>query len=157
MNPRKFLVPAILSFSFAFASSLNAVPALVHSSMTVPIGGIVFGLPESVFFTGTAQIDVKPAEADAPGAVRRVVVTIDLGALTGTGLSPGASYTAGALTTLMRVLRPSDLIEATIPISLSGASPTDAVRSAVAQFNFKFNMGNGSVSAVTASVAASPL
>ncbi|MFL5453631.1 MAG: hypothetical protein ACJ78V_17075 [Myxococcales bacterium] len=157
MNPRKFLVPAILSFSFAFAPSLNAVPLLVPSSMTVPIGGIVFGLPESVLFTGTAQIDVKPSEADAPGAVRRVVVSIDLGELTGRGLSTGATYTAGGLTTLMRVLRPHDVIEATIPISIAGSSPTEAVRSAVAQFNFKFNMANGAISAVTASMAASAL
>ena len=123
MNPRKFLVPAILSFSFAFAPSLNAVPGIVPSSITVPIGGIVFGLPESVFFTGTAQIDVKPSEADAPGAVRRVVVSIDLGELTGRGLSTGASYTAGGLTTLMRVLRPHDLIEATIPIERNRLNP----------------------------------
>jgi hypothetical protein len=157
MNPRKLLIPAILSFSFAFASSLGAVPALVPSSMTIPVGGVVFGLPESVLFVGTAQIDVKPAEADAPGAVRRVVVSIDLGELAGRGLSTGASYTAGGLVTLMRVLRPNDVVEATIPVLISGSDPTDAVRSAVARFNFKFNMSNGSVSAVTAFVAASSL
>jgi len=157
MNPRKLLIPAILSFSFAFAPSLKAVPALVPSSISIPVGGIVFGLPESVSFTGTAQIDVKPAEADAPGAVRRVVVFIDFGQLTGRGVSTGATYTAGGLMVITRVLSPSDVIEATLPFSISGSSPTAPTRTAVARFNFRFNMTDGTISAVTASVAASTL
>jgi hypothetical protein len=154
MNPRKWLVPAILSFSFAFAPSLKAAPALVPSSVSIPIAGTVFGLPESVFFSGTAQINVKPAEADAPGAVRRVVISIDLGQLSGQGLSTGATYVAGGLVTLSRVLRPGDVVETTLPFAVAGSAPTDVARTAVARFNFKFTMSNGAISAVTASVAA---
>jgi hypothetical protein len=157
MNPRKWLVPAILSFSFALAPSLKAVPALVPSSVSVPIAGTVFGLPESIFFSGTAQISVRPAEADAPGAVRHVVISIDLGQLSGQGLSTGANYLAGGLMTISRVLRPKDVFQATIPFSIAGSAPTDPARTAVAQFDFKFNMSDGSISAVTASVAASTL
>jgi hypothetical protein len=157
MNPRKWLVPAILSFSFALAPSLKAVPALLPSSVTVPVAGTVFGLPESVFFSGTAQISVRPAEADAPGAVRHVVISIDLGQLSGQGLSTGATYVAGGLVNLSRVLRPHDVVETTIPFSIAGSAPTDAARTAVAQFEFRFSMSDGTISAVTASVAASAL
>ena len=82
---------------------------------------------------------------------------IDFGQLTGHGVSTGATYTAGGLMTLTRVLSPNDVIEATLPFAISGSAPTDAFRTAVARFNFKFNISNGSITAVTASVAASTL
>ena len=157
MNPRKLLIPAILSISFGLAPAVVAVPVLVPSSMIVPVGGTVFGLPESVLFTGTAQIDVSPAEADAPGSVRRVVIQIDLGQLTGQGVSTGASYTAGGMFTIARVLRPNDTIQATIPFQVRGSGPTDSARTGVLQLNLNFNMSNGVLNTATASVAASTL
>src|SRR2546423_10989203 len=87
MNTPRWVVSAV--FLLSFAPSLRA---LAPSSVAIPIAGTVFGLPESVFFSGTAKITVRPAESEAPGAAPRMIVSIDLGDLTGKGLSTGNVY-----------------------------------------------------------------
>ena len=58
MDTTRRLVPAILLLSFT-----PALGALAPTTVSVPVAGTVFGLPESVFFSGTALITVRPAEA----------------------------------------------------------------------------------------------
>jgi hypothetical protein len=156
MKTRNFAVLAVLFLSFGFAPSLVAVPTLVPSSVSVPVAGVVFGLPESVFFTGTAQISVRPADADAPGAIRRVVVSIDLGELSGVGLSSRTAYVAGGLVNLTRALKPGDVLQTTIPFTTRGGDVSTA-RTALATFALKFDMASGMLTAATAFVTASTL
>jgi hypothetical protein len=149
MNTRRWLIPAILFLSFAPASR-----ALVPSTVTVPIGGTVFGLPESVFFSGTAQITVRPAESDVPGTVPRMVIAIDLGDLVGTGLATGNVYVTGGLINLTRRLVRGDVIRATIPFFVRGSGPTARGRTAVASFRFDFDITTGALTSANASLAA---
>jgi hypothetical protein len=151
MNPRRWLVPAILSLSFGLAPSLNA---LAPSTVTVPIAGTVFGLPESVFFSGRAQITVRPAEDDAPGAAPRMIVSLDLGDLTGKGLSTGNVYVTGGLINLTRRLVRGDVIQATIPFFVRGAGPTARGRTAVASFSFDYDVTTGALTSARAALAA---
>jgi hypothetical protein len=151
MKTRRLLVPAILSLSFGFAPALTA---LTPTTVTVPIAGTVFGLPESVFFSGTAQISVRPAEDDAPGARPRMVISIDLGALSGRGLSTGSSYVAGGQINLTRRLGHGDVIEATFPFFLQGSGPTAAGRTAVASFSFDYDVATGALTSARASCSA---
>jgi hypothetical protein len=149
MNPRRWLVPALLYF--ALASSLEAMPP---STVAVPIAGTVFGLPESVFFSGTAQITVRPAEGDAPGAAPRMVVSIDLGDLTGKGLSTGKAYLTGGLIKVTRRLVRGDVIQATIPFFLRGSGPAAPGRTAVASFSFDYDITTGALTSARAALAA---
>src|SRR5256885_3227917 len=116
MNTRHWIVPAVLLVSFA-----PSLRALAPSTVAIPIAGTVFGLPESVFFSGTARITVRPAVSDIPGAGPRMIVSIDLGDLTGKGLSSGNVYLTGGLVNLTRRLVPGDVIQATIPFFVRGA------------------------------------
>jgi hypothetical protein len=142
MNTRRWLVTAILFLSFAPPSS-----ALGPSSVDVPIAGTVFGLPESVFFSGTAQITVRP---DAP----RMVVSIDLGDLVGKGLSTGKVYVTGGLINLTRRLVRGDAIQATIPFFVRGAGPAARGRTAVASFSFDYDITTGALTSAKAALAA---
>ena len=149
MNTRRCLVPAILFLPFAPASR-----ALDPSNVAVPIAGTVFGLPESVFFSGTAQITVRPAESDVPGTVPRVVVAIDLGDLVGKGLSTGDVYVTGGLIRLTRSLVKGDVIHATIPFFVRGSGPTAKGRTAVASFSFDYDITTGALTSARAALAA---
>src|SRR5256885_5697431 len=149
MNTRRWLVPAILWLSFAPPSS-----ARNPSTVSVPIAGTVFGLPESVFFSGTAQITVRPAESDVPGTVPRMVVSIDLGEVTGKGLSTGEVYVTGGLVKLTRRLVRGDVIHATIPFFVRGVGPTAKGRTAVASFSFDYDIATGALTSARAAIAA---
>jgi hypothetical protein len=149
MNTQRLSIAAVLLLSFA-----TAVHALTPSTVNVPIAGTVFGLPESVFFSGTARITVRPAESDVPGRPGAVVVEIDLSDLSGRGLSTGAVYSAGNQVHLTRRLLPKDAIETTLPFALSGSAPTAARRTAVARFNLQYDMPSGLLTGATASLAA---
>jgi hypothetical protein len=149
MNMRRWLVPAILFLSFAPPSK-----ALKPSTVSVPIAGTVFGLPESVFFSGTAQITVRPAESDVPGTAPRMVVSIDLGDLVGTGVSTGNVYLTGGLINLTRRLVKGDVIRATIPFFVRGSAPTARGRTAVASFSFDYDVRTGALTSARAALAA---
>ena len=149
MNPRRWLIVAILSLS------LGPVPLIAQTAGTVsvPIAGTVFGLPESVFFSGTARITVRPAQADV-AAVPRVVVSIDLGDLSGKGLTTGTVYSAGGQFNLTRPLVAGDVIQATIPFFVRGSGPTAPGRTAVASFSFDYDIATGALTSARASLAA---
>jgi hypothetical protein len=149
MNTRRWLVPAILFLSFAPPSR-----ALDPSTVAVPIAGTVFGLPESVFFSGTAQITVRPAESDVPGTAPRMVVSIDLGDLVGTGLATGDVYLTGGLIKLTRRLVRGDVMHATIPFFVRGSGPTARGRTAVASFSFDYDITTGALTSASAALAA---
>jgi hypothetical protein len=154
MKTRRWLTLAVLSISFGFAPTLAA---LTPTSMTVPIAGVVFGLPESVLLSGTAQINVRPALADLPAAQNRAVISIDLSDVTGRGMSTGATYVAGTQINLTRQLVGADTIRVTIPFSLAGSAATAVTRTAVATFQFKYDVLTGALTSATASFVAPAL
>ena len=149
MKTRRWLVPAILFLSFAPPSR-----ALDPSTVSVPVAGTVSGLPESVFFSGVAQITVRPAESDVPGTAPRVVVAIDLGDLVGTGLATGNVYVTGGLINLTRRLVKGNVMRATIPFFARGSAPTARGRTAVASFSFDYDITTGAITSANASLAA---
>jgi len=151
MNTRRWLIPAILFLSFAPASK-----ALKPSTVAIPIAGTVFGLPESVFFSGTAEITVRSAETDVPGGSARMVISIDLGDVTGTGLSTGDVYVTGGLVRLTRRWVKGDVIRATIPFFVKGSAPTARGRTAVATFSFDYDVTTGALTSANAALAALP-
>jgi len=151
MNTRRWLIPSLFSLLFTLAP---AFAALAPGTVSIPIAGTVFGLPESVFFSGTARITVRPAHDDATGAAPRMIVSIDLGVLTGKGLSTGNVYVTGGLINLTRRLVPGDVIEATVPFFVSGAGPTATGRTVIASFSFDYDIGTGALTSARAALAA---
>jgi len=149
MNTRRWLIPAIL-----FLASAPALRAHGPSTVEIPIAGTVFGLPESVFFSGKAQITVRPAEDEVSGSAPRMIVSIDLGDLTGKGLSTGKVYKTGGLINLTRRLVRGDVIQATVPFFVRGAAPAARGRTAVASFSFDYDITTGALTSARAALAA---
>jgi hypothetical protein len=151
MKRRFPVVSAIVSLSFGLAT---AVAAQTATTVAVPLAGTVFGLPESVYFSGTAQISVRPAEDTAPGAKPRLIVSIDLGDVSGRGLSTGATYTVNGQASLTRRFTPSDTVQLTFPFFVRGAVATAQARTAVASFTFSYDPATGALTAANAFLAA---
>src|SRR5206468_9937317 len=94
----------------------------------IPASGIVTGQPESVKFSGQAQVSselvLDTSKFNLPPAV---ILTIDLSNVSGTGSSTGAKYVAGGKgTSVYRPLVSADTVEITFPFSrgtpMSGSS-----------------------------------
>jgi hypothetical protein len=151
MNTRSLVVAAVVSFSFA---SAPAVLAQAATSTAVPVAGTVFGLPESVYFSGTAHIAVRPAADTVPGAPPRLVVSLDLGDVTGRGLSTGATYVVNGQANLTRRFARVDTVQLTFPFFVQGSEPTARARTAVATFTLSYDAATGALTAAKAFLAA---
>jgi hypothetical protein len=160
MKTRRTLsTPAVLAILVVSLAGLVTVgafaqSALVPTSTVVSIAGTVTGVPESVYFTGPAQISTRPAPGRIAGATAHVVVSIDLRQLSGRGVSSGATYVSSGQANLTRLFTASDLIELTFPFFRSGAGADSSVRTGVATFKLAYDVTTGALTAVTATVAA---
>ena len=152
MNTRRWLVVAILSLSSGLALAVRS--AATVTTLTVPVAGIVSGVPESVSFSGTAQVSAQPTSIRIPGGHRKFVVSVDLQGVSGRGLTTGATYLAGAQPNLTRPFGPSDVVELTFPFAPAGTPATAVVRTAVVTFNLAYDASTGTLIAATASLAA---
>jgi hypothetical protein len=160
MKTRRTLsTPAVLSILILSSAGLAAAgafaqTALVPTSSVVSIAGTVTGLPESVYFTGPAQISTRPAPGRIAGATAHVVVSIDLRQLSGRGLSTGATYVSSGQANLTRLFAASDLIELTFPFYQSGAAADSPARTGVATFALAYDVTTGALTAAVATIAA---
>jgi hypothetical protein len=154
MKTAQWLAAAILSLSVGMAPALHAQAA---SAMAVPIAGTISGLPESVSFSGTAQLVVQEAMDNTPGSVPRLVVSIILNGVSGHGLTTGATYVLNGQTTLTRQFVATNVVEVTFPFSVRGSGPTASTGTAVASFSFHYNLGTGQIVSANASLAAPKL
>jgi len=156
------VVPAVLSFLVVVLSGLVLLvggPARAASVPTValiPTSGIVSGQPESVKFSGQAQVSselvVDTSKFKVPPAV---ILTFDLSNVTGTGSATGAKYAVGGKgTNVYRQLVSADTVEITFPFSRGTAVSTSSVRSGVVSFTLSFDLTTGAITKGTASIVA---
>lgn len=122
----------------------------------VPVSGIVSGQPESVSFSGQAQVSselvLDTSHFNKPPSV---ILTVDLSNVSGIGSSTGARYSAGGRgTSVFRRLVSSDTVEITFPFSRGTTMSTSSVRTAVASFALSFDLNTGAITKGTATVAA---
>jgi hypothetical protein len=126
----------------------------------ISTSGIVTGQPESVKFSGQAQVSselvLDTSKFNVPPAV---ILTIDLSNVSGTGSSTGAKYVAGGNgTNLYRPLASADTVEITFPFSRGttmsvSSTGFSAVRSGVATFALSFDTNTGAITKGTANIA----
>ena len=103
----------------AWWAGVSATPANAPIIALIPVSGIVSGQPESVRFSGQAQVSselvLDPSTLNHPPAV---ILIVDLSGVSGTGSSTGAKYAAandGG--TVLRRLVSADTVEVTFPFS----------------------------------------
>ena len=155
------LGPVVLSLLVVVVSGLAwwagtpARAALAPTVALIPVSGIVTGQPESVKFSGQAQVSselvLDTSKFNLPPAV---ILTFDLSNVSGTGSSSEARYTAGGKgTSVYRPLASNDTVEITFPFSRGTSMGMSSVRSGVATFALSFDMNTGAITKGTANIA----
>ena len=163
---RLSVTPVVLSLFAVVLSGLlwwagtPARAAFAPAIALIPVSGIATGQPESVKFSGQAQVSselvLDTSKFNVPPAV---ILTIDLSNVSGTGSSTGAKYVAGGNgTNVYRPLVSNDTVEITFPFSrgttLSVSSTgMSSLRSGVVTFALSFDTNTGAITKGTATVA----
>ena len=132
--------PAVAAFSTAVSSAL------------ISIRGTVSGTPESVAFSGQANIGTKMVTDPDFGKPPTVVLSIDLRNVTGVGSSSGKTYITWSQAVLERPLTAADTLQVAFPFFQSGGSAAPA-RVGMASFNLSYNVSTGMLTGATAQIA----
>jgi len=160
------VTPVVLSLFAVVLSGLAlwaGTPARAAFAPTIapsPVSGIVTGQPESVKFSGQAQVSselvLDTSKFNLPPAV---ILSFDLSGVSGTGSSSGAKYTAGGNgTSAYRRLFSTDTVEITFPFSRGTTMSVTStglasVRSGVVTFALSFDTNTGAITSGTANIA----
>jgi hypothetical protein len=146
MKRRALFTPAaLLLAAIAGGTPAQSVDALV------PIAGIVSGQPESVAFSGQAQIRSRLAP-DPDFGSPTFVLTIDLSGVSGVGSSTKAKYVVSTQAIVQRRVAGSHRLEVTFPFMKSDSTDLTSARSAVASFAVDFDVNTGAVTGATGNV-----
>ena len=163
MKIRRLPVGAVvLSFFAVVLSGLlwwagtPARAAFAPTVAVIPVSGIVTGQPESVKFSGQAQVSSELVlDTSRFHLAPAVILIIDLSKVSGTGSSTEAKYVAGGNgTNVYRPLVSNDTVEITFPFSRGTTMSMSSARSGVATFAFSFDLNTGAITKGTANIAA---
>ena len=163
---RLSVTPVVLSLFVVILSGLAwwagtpARAAFAPTIVLIPVSGIVTGQPESVKFSGQAQVSselvLDTSKFNLPPAV---ILIVDLSGVSGIGSSTGAKYVAGGNgTNVYRRLVSADTVEITFPftrgttMSVSSAGLA-SVRSGVVTFALSFDTNTGAITSGIANIA----
>jgi hypothetical protein len=162
--PRLPVTPVVLlllvaaSTGFAWWASVSATPFNAPVTTLIPVSGIVSGQPESVRFSGQAQVSselvLDPSRFHRPPAV---ILIFDLSNVSGIGSSSDARYAAGSDgTTVLRQLVRGDTVEVTFPFARGAMSMSSmsSMRTGVASFALSFDVNTGVITSGSATVSA---
>jgi hypothetical protein len=160
MKMHRALLAVALCFAAApalaqeLASTLSAEPSFAapaSQDTTVPVKGIVSGSPESVSFSGNAVI--KSRLAPDPDFNRpRLVLTIDLTAVSGIGSTSGAKYVISGPELTQRHVAASHALEFTFPFKSTKSASSATARTGVASFALDFDVNTGALTGAKGSV-----
>lgn len=115
-----------------------SIAAAATSTAYVPISGTVTGTPESVAFSGQAKVSSRLAR-DPDFNSPRLVLTIDLSAVGGTGSATGTKYSISGPELVQRRVATSHAVEFTFPFRRGAEGP----RTGSAIFAFDFDPATG--------------
>ena len=121
------------------------------STSGVAIRGIVTGQPESVSFSGQAQVSSRLVQ-DPDFGNPVLLLTVNLGSVSGVGQSTKAKYVVPTPERVQRHLAPSHDVEITFPFVRNGTDGSSA-RTGVASFALSFDPSTGAVTSATGKVA----
>ncbi|MFZ6050185.1 hypothetical protein ACFW0H_29200 [Pseudomonas sp. CR3202] len=117
----------------------------------IPIAGTLTTATEDISLTGQARINATtfsdPDLGDEPG----VTLLIDFLNVIGVGLTTGTRYVAHGENRVVRVLRPSDVVELTFLLTPVNVSSTSVAIPVLATFQLTFNVDQGQLIAASAS------
>ena len=141
-----------ISASTTSSNSTSSTTTTTSTSALVTVKGSVMGAPETVNFSGQAQVKANVVTDPDFGAQPTVVLTIDMSNVTGVGASTGKKYVVSGQETMNRRLNAADLVQVTFPFYPSGASPTSS-RIGSASFSLGYNVSTMSLTGASGQIA----
>jgi hypothetical protein len=162
MNIRQALFSSVAMAVLAAPAPAGAQEALMLSAPVttnlatasasgVSIRGVVTGQPESVSFSGQAQIGSRLVR-DPDFGRPVLLLTIDLTGVSGVGQSTRAKYVIAGPEVVQRHFATSRSVEVTFPFMRSGSDGSSA-RTGVASFDLSFDSSTGAVTSAIGKVA----
>jgi hypothetical protein len=155
MRPKSFANGIVLSILtvMLLAATADVPAAVLSSSVTVPVAGIVNGRPESVSLSGSVTIVSRLSSDPLLGEAMRNRVTIKLVNVSGVGMTSGTSYVATGENTEMRLAAAADQFDVMFPFYRNTPAGPMAARSGTLSITLKVNLANGKIGGATASIA----
>lgn len=155
MRPKNFGNGILLAVVTAvlLATTADVPAAVLSSSVTIPVAGIVDGQPESVALSGKVTVVSRLSFDTIFGEAARNRITIRLVNVSGVGLTSGARYVATGENTEMRFAVSSDQFETTFPLYPATTAGTMSARSAAVSITLNVNVATGAIGGTKASIS----
>jgi len=155
MRPKSFADGIVLSILtvMLLAATADVPAAVLTSSVTIPVAGVVNGLPESVSLSGSVTIVSRLSSDPLLGEAMRNRLTIKLVNVSGVGMTSGRSYVATGENTMMRLGSISDQFGVMFPFYRNTAAGPMAARSAMVSITLKVDLLSGAIGGATASIS----
>jgi hypothetical protein len=141
-----------LTASTTSSTSTSSTTTTTATAASILVKGIVSGVPESVSFSGQAQLNASVVTDPDFGNPPVVVLSINLSGITGVGSSTGKKYVISNQEILTRRLTAADTVQMTFPFYPSGGS---AMSSSIgmASFNLSFNVNTLKLTGASGAIA----
>lgn len=140
-----------IAASTTSSTSTSSTTTTTATAALVSIKGTVSGLPESVAFSGQAQLNANVVTDPDFGAPPTVVLSLDLSKVTGVGVSTGKKYVTSNQEILNRGLTAADTVQFTFPFLPSGGSAMSS-RVGLASFNLSFDVNTLKLTGATGAI-----
>jgi hypothetical protein len=145
-----------LSASTTSTASTSSTTTTTATSALVAVSGVVSAVPESVSFSGQAQVSTKVVTDPDFGNPPTVVISIDLSSITGVGSSSKNKYLISNQEILTRTLIAADTVQMTFPFYVSGSSAIGATTIGKASFSLSFDMTTMKLTGASGAIASPP-
>jgi hypothetical protein len=144
-----------ISAATTTSPSTSSTTTKTSTAALVAIRGIVSGQPESVSFSGQAQVSASVVTDPDFGSPPTVVLSIDLSNVTGVGSSSGKTYVVSSKDILDRRLSATDTVQINFPFYVSGASPLSA-SVGMASFDLSYDTATLRLTGASGAIASPP-
>lgn len=141
-----------ISASATSATSTSSTTTSTLTSALVSLSGTASGVSESVRFSGQAQVSARVVTDPDFGGQPAVVLTIDLGNVSGVGTSSGRKYVTTDREILTRKLAAADTVEVNFPFYQAGTSAS-AAAVGLASINLSFNVSTLKLTGATGAIS----
>jgi hypothetical protein len=145
-----------LSASTTSTTSTSSTTTTTATSALVTVSGVVSAVPESVSFSGQAQVSTNVVTDPDFGNPPTVVISIDLSSITGVGSSSKKKYVISNQEILTRKLTAADTVQMTFPFYMSGSSAIGATTIGKVSFNLSFDMTTMKLTGASGAIASPP-
>jgi hypothetical protein len=142
---------ALVPMTSLGTSTLDSLSALATTAVDTVLGIRPSLAPERVVFSG--QPSIKSQRAIDPAGDSKLIISIDMSAVTATGATSGAKYALWTQEILIRPLAAAHQIAMYFPFSKNANDPVTAMRAGVANFALNVDTTTGVITSSSGTIS----